>query len=226
VINNPTAVITITLSNGTGVQIPPGIFSGPTTITVSENAPSTAPPAPSLGVSILGNVYTFTAFTAGGAVSTFSTPVTLIFTYQPANLPLDQISVQFTESGSTTWGTSGVSIVGKGNGAVTVASNHFSTWAVFDQTVFSSSSLGEDVLAPVPVNAGGSICLYTTKALSSSNWTVYSVAGYRVASLSFTNQAAQCWNTQGIGHGLYYVKLVLNFADGTSATEWHKVVVN
>jgi hypothetical protein len=109
--------------------------------------------------------------------------------------------------------------VGVGNGAVTVITNHFSTWAVFAQT-FTSASEASNILAPVPVNAGGNVCLYSQAV--SSNWTVYSVAGYRVASLS--NET--CWNTQGIGHGLYYVKLVLTFADGTTSTVWQKVVVN
>ncbi len=220
IVSNPTAVVTVTLSNGVGCQIPPSAFSGisgPTTLTVSESAPSSIPIAPSASVSFLGNVYTFSATTASGAVSTFSTPVTLIFTY-PANIPSNEVTVQFTEGGSS-WGSAGISIVGTGNGAVTVITNHFSTWAVFAQT-FTSAGESSNILAPVPVNAGGSVCLYSQAV--SSNWTVYSVAGYRVASLS--NET--CWNTQGIGHGLYYVKLVLTFADGTTSTVWQKVVVN
>jgi len=220
VVSNPTAVVTVTLSNGVGCQIPASAFngiSGPTTLTVSESNPSSVPIVPSASISFLGNVYTFSATTANGAVSTFSTPVTLIFTY-PASVPSNEVTVQFTEGGSS-WGSSGISIVGVGNGAVTVITNHFSTWAVFAQT-FTSASEASNILAPVPVNAGGNVCLYSQAV--SSNWTVYSVAGYRVASLS--NET--CWNTQGIGHGLYYVKLVLTFADGTTSTVWQKVVVN
>lgn len=220
IVSNPTSVVTVTLSNGVGCQIPPSAFSGisgPTTLTISENAPSSVPIAPSASVSFLGNVYTFSATTASGAVSTFSIPVTLIFTY-PTSVPANEVTVQFTEGGSS-WGSAGISIVGVGNGAVTVITNHFSTWAVFAQT-FTSASEASNILAPVPVNAGGSVCLYSQAV--SSNWTVYSVAGYRVASLN--NET--CWNTQGIGHGLYYVKLVLTFADGTTSTVWQKVVVN
>jgi hypothetical protein len=220
IVSNPTSVVTVTLSNGVGCQIPSSAFSGvsgPTTLTISESGPSSVPVVPSASISFLGNVYTFSATTANGAVSTFSTPVTLIFTY-PLSVPANEVTVQFTEGGSS-WGSAGISIMGVGNGAVTVITNHFSTWAVFAQT-FTSSNEASNILAPVPVNAGGNVCLYSQAV--SSNWTVYSVAGYRVASLS--NET--CWNTQGIGHGLYYVKLVLTFADGTTSTVWQKVVVN
>jgi hypothetical protein len=179
-------------------------------------------PSSSLGVSLLGNVYTFSS--GNGSSGPFSPPVTLTFPY-PSTISPSAIKVMFTENGSSPWGTSGVNIVSIGNGLVTVSTTHFSTWAVFDDTFLSSnSSGGGNILAPVPVTAGTAVCLYTAQPISSSTWTIYSVAGYRVASLSFTNQASQCWNTAGVGRGLYYVKLVITFAGGT-ITEWHKVVV-
>jgi hypothetical protein len=227
VINNPTAVTTVVLSNGTGVQIPPGTFSGPTTITVASTSAASAPPIS--GFQFMGNVYNFSATTAGGAVSTFATPVTLIFGYDPTQLPSGydprQLVVKYYNTAQSSWQSLTTLQVDTVNHTISVLSNHFSTWGVFTQSFLSTaSSGGGNILAPVPANNGDSICLYTGQALNSSTWTVYSVAGYRVASLNFTNQPTQCWTAQ-VGRGLYYVKLILNFVDGTSTTEWHKVIV-
>jgi hypothetical protein len=108
---------------------------------------------------------------------------------------------------------------------LTVVSTHFSTWAVFAQTFQTSASVGGNVLAPVPASIGQPICLYSAKELIASTWTVYNLMGERVASLSFTTQPAECWPTRGMARGLYYVKLVMTFDDGSTATQWQKVVL-
>jgi hypothetical protein len=77
----------------------------------------------------------------------------------------------------------------------------------------------------VPVTAGSPICLYSTQSLISSEWFIYNVAGQHVATLNFGNSPTQCWDTMGVARGLYYVKLKTVFVNGTSASEWHKVVV-
>lgn len=196
-----------------------------TTLNVSVNTASAAAiQAPNLNVKFLGNVYTFNVSPA--ATAPFSPPVTLIFPYPCNSVDPKTIQVMFTENNGANWATSGMSVLGISNCAVTVTTTHFSTWSLFTENYLSSNSAGgANILAPVPANSGDNICLYTNQAIASSTWFIYSVAGYHVASLSFTNQAAQCWNTAGVGRGLYYVKLVMTFADGTSGTEWHKVVV-
>jgi hypothetical protein len=215
------------LSNGTGVQVPAGLFSAGTTITAMEFPPSTAPPTSSSFQTILGNIYTFDA--SSGSTDNFSTPVTITFPVSAAVLAQysdQQLQVAYYNATTQRWQTLNT-IVDRNRDVLTVVANHFSMWTVVaDAFLSSTASGGGNILAPVPINAGGSVCLYTAQPINSSTWTIYSVAGYRVASLTFTNQTSQCWNTQGVGHGLYYVKLVLSFADGTNSTEWHKVVVN
>jgi hypothetical protein len=139
------------------------------------------------------------------------------------------------------WTAAGVQSVSSGVTTVTgyvyinstnigVVSNHFSTWGVFQTAALDSSTAGGgDILAPVPANSGSNICLYvdsnTANTMVASSWYVYSVSGYQVASLNFSNQPQQCWTTTGIARGLYYVKINITFADGSSRTEWHKVIV-
>jgi uncharacterized protein YfaQ (DUF2300 family) len=227
VLSGATVVVTAVLDNVT-VQIPPGIFSAGTTFTVSEGASSSVPPPHSFQT-VLGNVYTFDASNSGGSQNSFSGSVTLIFSVSASTLAKytdQQLQVQYYNTTNQAW-TPVATTIDRVNDRLLVVTNHFSTWAVFAQNYLSSSqSGGGNILAPVPANSGDSICLYSAQNVAASTWSVYSVAGYHVATVSYSNsEGSQCWNTQGVGRGLYYVKLQLTFVGGTSVTEWHKVVV-
>ncbi len=225
VVTSSNQSVSCDLSNGAGVQAPAGVFSAGTTLTVEEFAPSSAPPTSSGFRTIQGNIYTFDA--SSGNTDNFSTPVTLTFPVSASVLAKysdQQLQVAYFNTTTNRWETLNT-IVDRRHDLLSVVTNHFSMWTVVAEDFLSSTgSGGGNILAPVPANSGDSVCLYTGQALSSSTWTVYSVAGYRIASLNFTNQTSQCWTAQ-VGRGLYYVKLVLNFVDGTSTTEWHKVIV-
>jgi photosystem II stability/assembly factor-like uncharacterized protein len=87
------------------------------------------------------------------------------------------------------------------------------------------SSLGQAVLAPVPVSKGGSICLYPDKPIQSSQWDVFNFVGQSQASLSFSTAFNNCWNTTGVGAGVYLARVKLVYADGTLKTLWQKIVI-
>jgi xanthomonalisin len=87
------------------------------------------------------------------------------------------------------------------------------------------SSLGRAVLAPVPVSKGGTICLYPDRPIQSSQWDVFNFVGESQASLSFSTAFNNCWNTAGMGAGVYMVRVKLVYADSTDATLWKKIVI-
>ena len=87
------------------------------------------------------------------------------------------------------------------------------------------SSLGGAVLAPVPVSAGNPICLFPDRPITGSQWDIFNFVGESVASLSFSAPLYNCWNTQGVAPGIYLIRLQLSYSDGTTATQWKKIVV-
>jgi len=167
--------------------------------------------------------------------SPLTSTVTLNFTVtqaQLSNLGLqpNQVLIEYYNTTTSQWTSTGVTTTYTyANGTYTFAatSTHFSTWGVFSQSFSSSTVGGNDLIAPIPANSGDNVCFYTTSSnIASANWIVYSVAGYRVATLNFSNNpTSQCWNTAGVGHGLYYVKIELTYTNGTTANEWFKAVV-
>jgi subtilase family serine protease len=87
------------------------------------------------------------------------------------------------------------------------------------------SSLGQAVLAPVPVSKGDTICLYPDRPIQSSQWDVFNFVGESQASLSFSTAFNNCWNTTGMGAGVYMVRVKMVYADGTNTTLWKKIVI-
>jgi hypothetical protein len=79
---------------------------------------------------------------------------------------------------------------------------------------FSRSALGKAVLAPVPAKAGEPVCLFTESTPISSRWTVYNLAGDRVAALSFNGSMGHCWDTSNVKPGIYLVKVGFEDAGG------------
>jgi hypothetical protein len=86
------------------------------------------------------------------------------------------------------------------------------------------SGLGKSVLAPVPVKAGGSVCLYPDAPIASSHLDVFDLMGESLKSLNFAG-GQPCWNTAGMGAGIYAVRMKLVYADGRSGTFWQKIIV-
>jgi hypothetical protein len=229
VVSSSNQTIDLALPNGTGVQAPGGIFSAGTTITVMETGPSSAPPASNSFQTILGNIYTFDAANTGGSDDNFAASVTLVFPVTAdilAKYSDQQLQVAYYNTSAGKWQTLDT-IVDRAHSELKVATKHFSMWAITAQSFLSSTTAGGgNILAPVPANSGDSVCLYTNQTVQASTWSIYNVAGVHMATVSFSNgEGAQCWNTQGVGRGLYYVKLQLTFVGGNTATEWHKVVV-
>jgi hypothetical protein len=74
------------------------------------------------------------------------------------------------------------------------------------------------------VVSGGSICLFPDSPIASSHWDVFNFAGEAVISLDFGG-VEPCWNTAGIGAGIYAVRLKLDYLDGRRATVWQKIIV-
>jgi hypothetical protein len=85
--------------------------------------------------------------------------------------------------------------------------------------------LGKAVLAPVPAPRGTPVCLYPDAPIVSSHWDIFNFVGESVASLDFGATAQDCWDTAGVAPGLYLVRLKIVYADGSTQTSWHKVVV-
>ncbi len=145
---NASAPATVAVSNGTGVEIPAGDLTTAATITVSETSSSTAPPVSSF--EILGNVYTFTS----SAGATFNTPVTLVFTYDPSQIPAgktaSQLQVLYYDTASSSWVTVSAAL-NTANDTLTVVTTHFSMWTV---------------VAPLPLTATPTNTLTRTPALS------------------------------------------------------------
>ena len=88
-----------------------------------------------------------------------------------------------------------------------------------------SSNLGKLALAPVPAKQGQAICLYFDKMPLATHWQVYNAAAQRVAELDFGQQVQQCWQTGGVATGVYWVKVAVDYADGSKGSVMQKVGV-
>jgi hypothetical protein len=77
----------------------------------------------------------------------------------------------------------------------------------------------------MPAKAGDLVCYYTQAAPLSEEWEIYSVLGERVATLSFMGGQSGCWDTHGVGKGLYFVKIKTTLVGGTVETQIIKAVI-
>ncbi len=87
------------------------------------------------------------------------------------------------------------------------------------------SKLGQAVLAPVPVSRGGKICLFPDYPILNSQWDVFNFTGESVAGFSFPDSQKNCWDTAGIGPGVYMVRIKLKYADGSDGVVWKKIII-
>jgi hypothetical protein len=81
------------------------------------------------------------------------------------------------------------------------------------------------ILAPQGAPQGTPICLGTQQRVQRSTWTVYSMAGQRVAALSFGSQPSQCLATGNLAPGFYFVLLDVTLADGSVQKKTLKVAI-
>ena len=80
------------------------------------------------------------------------------------------------------------------------------------------------MLAPVPVQKGGTIILFGPSQTSHGVWEVYNVAGQRVSSMAF-GSGTQSWDTQAVSPGIYLVHVKATYEQGSGGELWQKVVV-
>ena len=120
----------------TTVELPANAVSSSTNVAIYTESTSSvvsAKPAPS-GENIVGGyVYNFTATSGGLSVTTFSKNITLTFTYtdsQVSGLNEDTLKVYYWDGSK--W-TSLTSTIDKVNNKVTVATNHFTYFAIMGE---------------------------------------------------------------------------------------------
>jgi hypothetical protein len=118
----PSAGGTVSLGSAAKITIPAGALQGTSGLNVTIQATSN-PPAPPEGYAIIGAY----SFTVGGEESyTFSKPVTLTFTFDPASIPEGQVPAVYYYNG-TEW----VLLTGTISGnTITVTVDHFTTFAI------------------------------------------------------------------------------------------------
>lgn len=87
------------------------------------------------------------------------------------------------------------------------------------------SGTGGELLAPVPLKSGAVLVLYASGPLSSSHWEVYRVDLRKVAELDFGALDNPAWSSVGAAPGLYFVRLKLQYLDGSSRETVRKIVV-
>ncbi len=81
------------------------------------------------------------------------------------------------------------------------------------------------ILAPNPIKAGQTVCLYFSGTAGEGKWDAYNSDGERVAHLSFSGAGLQCWETTGLAPGLYFVIAEATLVDGTLKKVQQKVVL-
>jgi hypothetical protein len=82
------------------------------------------------------------------------------------------------------------------------------------------------VVAPVPAKAGTNVCLYFDKPPASCTWEIFNVLGQKVATLSYAQLQGNCWNTNGVPPGVYFVEIKITYEDGTTSQIMKKAVIS
>ncbi len=133
---------TVALGSAASVNIPAGAVSGSAAVTVTvASAPS--PPVAPAGYTIVGSY----EFTVNGSGYTFSSPVTLTFTFDPSLIPAGTTPAVYYYDGTTSqWVLVTGGAVNYTNDTITVTVSHFTTFAVMAQTVITGGGGGGAVL--------------------------------------------------------------------------------
>ncbi len=124
--------VTVSLPDGTSVDIGQGVLSQGTTVTIDSFSSSAAPAIGSFQTPE-GNIYTFSAVGTNGPVTNFGgNTVTLVFPYNPSLLPAGYTASQLVVNYFD--GTNWIGIpatLDSVHDTLTVVTNHFSIWGVF-----------------------------------------------------------------------------------------------
>lgn len=126
----PAAGGTVSLGSNASITIPAGALNGTDGVTVAIQQASN-PPSATSGFRLLGTVYDFTI--GGQDHYTFSKPVTLTFTFDPAALfPGETPVIEYYDTASQQW----VSLSGTVSGnTITITVDHFTEYGVFVKEV-------------------------------------------------------------------------------------------
>jgi hypothetical protein len=222
------------------VSIPVDAYNVQVTVAVQVFGASSVDTS-TAGLTVLGSTFVISAQSAGSVpvVATQNSElVTLVFPYDPSLL---SGAARDRAIGRTASGTVEVATLSNGTwtpqgGTVNTANNTVSirtanvnqTWAVVAASAaatpgYASSSTGKVVWAPVPVTGGDSMNLFFDKQPSSTTFKVYNIAGQKV--LDGSGASSATFATTQMAPGVYFVRSVVNYADGSSETVVQKIVV-
>ena len=143
-----TTLVSVILPSGTGVVLPAGSLSQPSTVLVSDEPFSDAPPLPP-GFQVVGDAIYFQVIPGPLAGS-----VTLTFPYQPSQIPtgltISQVEVLYYNGSA--WVAAPNQYLDPVNHLFVVVTNHFSPWCLAGN---SSSTItpvptGQSSFTPIP----------------------------------------------------------------------------
>ncbi len=218
--NSPTATTTPDPSD-TPSCTPTATLSNTPTVTVTETSSDTATPDPS-DTPTSTNTQTNTS-TDTQTVTPTETPTSTLSdtpTDTPTNSPTATLTVTptatFTVTQTATPSTTPTA-------TLTNTPVDTSTLTPSPTATFLLSPHGKLTLAPNIVSGMKPICLYLDKPASESQWTIYDLAGERVAHLEFGKEQA-CWNHPNLASGLYLIRVQVGYEDGTTGDRIFKVV--
>lgn len=80
-------------------------------------------------------------------------------------------------------------------------------------------------LAPNVLRAGEAVYLLVDKPVKATHWKVYTTSGERVASLDFGSDTSPHWKTASVASGLYFIRIKLDYTDGTSYEKTYPIAV-
>ena len=149
---NTSATLTSSDGNAT-ITIPAGTTAltsdGLPLSTVTETS-QTSPPAPPAGSNIVGIAYDF-----GPSGATFSPPIPMTFTYNPANLPAGvpatSLVVAFYNTTTGQWVTLPGAVFDTVNNTITVSTSHFTTFALL-ASLNKTTTTPASVISVTPTN--------------------------------------------------------------------------
>jgi hypothetical protein len=226
------------------INVPSNAYSTPVTLDVQVYGSSTANTA-TIGITVISSTYVISAQSgvdSGNDVSgtANSVVITLVFAYNPDLVSASargRAGARTTQAGNTVevatlqngvW-VPQTGVVNTTNHTISVqTTNVGQTWAVVAVApgatpAYAASSTGKVVWAPVPVRVGDTMTLYFDKQPSSSTFKVYNMAGQKV--LEGSGGTAASLTTGQMAPGVYFVRTVVSYADGSGSTQLQKFVV-
>ncbi len=200
---------TVGLNNVVNISIPAGALgSGTTGVQVNINAVS-SPPSPPTGVTLLG-AYDFTV--GGAEYYTFSSPVTLTFTFNPSSVQAGTTpAVYYYDSTTSLWVLVTGGVVNSTNDTITVTISHFTTYALMATATSGSGGTSGASVGVAVVGANGQIMFgpSTVVISSSGKWGQTALGALDATGLQYVAQNGS--------YGIW-VTYIGNFANGPSGS--------